>query len=154
MATNPLIIWAPSLLHQSEPDPCHFPEGGFPAKFWTRKKPQSHHTEPAGGCGWACRGTGWGGGRVESERNSCWVGELDEGGAQQKKKAGGRGWHFSLFSQWNKLLLCLQPVQTMLSLGWDPSKTPLTSPLSCAVLRYMQIQTKTPLLATLFAPKY
>lgn len=58
---------------QRESDPCPTPDGGFPAKCCATIK-QSHRTGArggGGGAGWACRDAGWGGGRAESERNSC-----------------------------------------------------------------------------------
>lgn len=93
---NPLLIGASTLLHssiQGQPDPCRNPDGGFPAERCTTIK-QSHHTQGllgGGEDGRACGGAEWVGGRAESERNSCWVGEFGwcRGGKHEKKKEGG-----------------------------------------------------------------
>lgn len=87
-----------------------------------------------------------------SERNSCWVGEFGWGGhtgEKRKLEEGGERGVFSFLCQWNKLLLCLRPVQSMLSLGWAPPP---------GFFRHTQIDkpTKTPTQPTaiLFSPYY
>ena len=51
---NPLLIWAPTLLHPSvrrQSDPCPTPDGGFPLSKRCKTIKQRHHTEAGGGGG-------------------------------------------------------------------------------------------------------